>query len=29
MTTLRITGGAVHDPAHGIDGVIRDIFIQD
>jgi len=26
---LRITGGKVYDPAHGIDGVVRDICISD
>jgi formylmethanofuran dehydrogenase subunit A len=29
MTSLRITGGAIHDPAHAIDGDVRDICIQD
>ena len=29
MTSLRITGGAIHDPAHGIDGDVRDICIRD
>ena len=32
MTTpsrLRITGGAVYDPAHGIDGEVRDVCIQE
>lgn len=29
MSALRITGGAVHDPANGVDGEIRDICIQD
>jgi len=29
MTSLRITGGAVHDPTHDIDGDVRDICIQD
>ena len=28
MTRLRITGGAVHDPANGIDGDVRDICIE-
>jgi formylmethanofuran dehydrogenase subunit A len=28
MTRLRITGGAVHDPASGIDGEVRDICIE-
>ncbi|MBK5189015.1 MAG: hypothetical protein JJD97_12290, partial [Gemmatimonadaceae bacterium] len=28
MTQLRITGGAVHDPANGIDGDVRDICIE-
>ncbi len=26
---LRITGGTVHDPANGVDGVVRDICIAD
>ena len=29
MTQLRITGGAIHDPANGIDGDVRDICIAD
>jgi formylmethanofuran dehydrogenase subunit A len=29
MSTLRITGGTVYDPANGIDGVVQDICIQD
>lgn len=29
MTSLRITGGAVHDPVHGVDGDVRDICIRD
>jgi formylmethanofuran dehydrogenase subunit A len=29
MTTLRITGGAVYDPAHGIDGEVRDVCLAD
>lgn len=29
MSTLRITGGTVYDPANGIDGVVRDICVQD
>ncbi len=28
-TRLRIVGGAVHDPAHGVDGEIRDVCIED
>jgi formylmethanofuran dehydrogenase subunit A len=28
-TRLRITGGAVHDPANGVDGDVRDICIED
>ncbi|MEO8881678.1 MAG: formylmethanofuran dehydrogenase subunit A [Gemmatimonadaceae bacterium] len=28
MTQLRITGGAVHDPANGVDGDVRDICIE-
>jgi formylmethanofuran dehydrogenase subunit A len=26
---LRITGGKVHDPANGVDGVVKDLCIQD
>ena len=26
---LRITGGKVYDPAHGVDGVVKDICIAD
>ena len=26
--SLRITGGAVHDPANGVDGEVRDICIE-
>jgi formylmethanofuran dehydrogenase subunit A len=29
MSMLRITGGTVYDPANGIDGVVRDVCIQD
>ena len=32
MTTparLRITGGAVYDPANGVDGAVRDVCIED
>ncbi len=29
MTLLRITNGSVYDPANGIDGVIKDIWIED
>ena len=28
MTRLRITGGAIHDPANGVDGDVRDICID-
>jgi formylmethanofuran dehydrogenase subunit A len=28
-TRLRITGGAVHDPANGVDGEVRDVCIED
>jgi formylmethanofuran dehydrogenase subunit A len=28
MTRLRITGGAIHDPANGIDGDVRDLCID-
>jgi formylmethanofuran dehydrogenase subunit A len=28
-TRLRITGGAVHDPANGVDGEVRDLCIED
>ncbi|HEX4600723.1 MAG TPA: formylmethanofuran dehydrogenase subunit A [Gemmatimonadales bacterium] len=27
-TQLRIAGGAVYDPAHGVDGVVRDVCIE-
>ncbi|HVJ81449.1 MAG TPA: formylmethanofuran dehydrogenase subunit A [Planctomycetia bacterium] len=29
MALLKIAGGKVYDPANGIDGVVRDIWIQD
>src|SRR5579872_2654102 len=29
MTLLHITGGTVYDPANGVDGVVKDIWIQD
>ena len=29
MTAIRITGGAVHDPANGVDGDVRDVCLQD
>jgi formylmethanofuran dehydrogenase subunit A len=29
MTAIRISGGAVHDPANGVDGEVRDICAQD
>jgi formylmethanofuran dehydrogenase subunit A len=29
QTRLRIAGGAVHDPANGVDGVERDVCIED
>ncbi|HET9644984.1 MAG TPA: formylmethanofuran dehydrogenase subunit A [Burkholderiaceae bacterium] len=29
MTTLCLKGGRVFDPAHGVDGVVQDIVIQD
>src|SRR5688572_15834298 len=29
MSSLRITGGTVHDPANGVDGLLRDICIVD
>ncbi len=29
MTLLRIAGGAVYDPANGVDGAIQDIWIRD
>ena len=29
MTQLRISGGAIHDPANGVDGDVRDICISD
>ncbi len=28
MTAIRITGGAVHDPANGVDGEIRDVCLD-
>jgi formylmethanofuran dehydrogenase subunit A len=27
--TLRITGGKVYDPANGVDGAVRDLFVRD
>ncbi len=27
MSSLRITGGTIHDPANGVDGVVGDIWI--
>ncbi|MFM9914609.1 MAG: formylmethanofuran dehydrogenase subunit A, partial [Rhizobacter sp.] len=29
MTTLRLKGGRVIDPTHGVDGVVRDVCIRD
>lgn len=29
MSSLRITGGAIHDPANGVDGEIRDLCLRD
>jgi formylmethanofuran dehydrogenase subunit A len=29
VTTIRITGGRVHDPANGVDGDVRDVCLQD
>ncbi|HWZ59011.1 MAG TPA: formylmethanofuran dehydrogenase subunit A [Gemmatimonadaceae bacterium] len=29
MSMLRITGGAVYDPANGVDGAVREVCIQD
>ncbi len=29
MTSLRIAGGAIYDPANGVDGAVRDICIRD
>ena len=26
---IKLTGGKVYDPAHGVDGEVRDIFVQD
>ncbi len=26
---IKISGGKVYDPAHGVDGVVRDIFVRD
>ena len=25
----KLTGGRIYDPAHGVDGVVRDIYIRD
>ena len=29
MTTIRLKGGRVYDPANGVDGELRDISIRD
>jgi formylmethanofuran dehydrogenase subunit A len=29
MSMLRITGGAVYDPANGVDGAVQDVCVQD
>lgn len=29
MTAIRITGGAIHDPANDVDGQVRDVCLQD
>ena len=29
MSLLQIAGGTVHDPANGIDGEVRDLWIDD
>lgn len=29
MSMLRITGGAIHDPANGVDGEVRDLCLRD
>ena len=29
MTAIRITGGAIHDPANDVDGEVRDLCLQD
>ena len=29
MTAIRITGGAIHDPANEVDGEVRDVCLQD
>ena len=29
MTEIRISGGAVHDPANGVDGELRDVCLKD
>ncbi len=29
MTSIRITGGAVHDPANDLDGEVRDVCVKD
>ena len=28
MSSLKIAGGTVYDPAHGIDGIVMDLWIQ-
>ena len=28
MSLLKIAGGTVYDPANGVDGVVRDIWIE-
>ncbi|MEX2286464.1 MAG: formylmethanofuran dehydrogenase subunit A, partial [Planctomycetaceae bacterium] len=29
MTLLRIKGGTVYDPRNGVDGQVRDVWVQD
>jgi formylmethanofuran dehydrogenase subunit A len=29
VTAIRVSGGAIHDPAHGVDGEVRDLCLQD
>ena len=26
---IKLTGGKVYDPAHGVDGEVRDIYVRD
>src|SRR5207248_3206051 len=29
MSVLRVTGGRIYDPANGLDGVVRDLWVVD